>query len=108
MSEIVKCIADSLQDCVENRKLIKIDNKRVAVTINKNKNAKGKTFLVAIFVQDIPILTVRKLVKVGASNGFVLTSPFLRKLADMNIRVKVCYQELENPSTASYTDKELG
>ena len=97
--EIIRCIADAIKNCADNRKLIPISERRVAVTVPKTLAEKGRLYLVAIYTgTDIPLILVRRAVKIGSSIGFVITSPALRKLAEIpSIRVRVCVSEAASP-----------
>lgn len=92
MDKLLECILKNTT-CVENRKLIKISENRVAITVPKNTIERGKSYLIAIYINetDTPLILIRRAVKIGSSYGFLITSKVLRRLAEIpNIRVKIC------------------
>jgi hypothetical protein len=91
MSKLIECLLQSLK-CTDNRKLIPIDSKRVAVTVPRNSVEKGKMYLVVVALEEYPLfIGIKRCIKIGSSLGFLITSSLLRKLANLNhAKVKIC------------------
>jgi hypothetical protein len=92
MSKLIECLLQSLT-CTDNRKLIPINTKRVAVTVPRNSVEKGKIYLVVVALEEYPLfIGIKRCIKIGSSLGFLITSNLLRKLANLNqARVKICF-----------------
>ena len=95
MSKLIECLLQSLT-CTDNRKLIPINTRRVAITVPRNSVEKGKMYLVAVALEEYPLfIGVKRCIKIGSSLGFLITSSLLRKLANLNqARVKICYSSV--------------
>jgi hypothetical protein len=107
MSKLIECLLNSLT-CVNNRKLIPINTKRVAITVPRNVE-KGKIYLVVVALEEYPLfIGIKRCIKIGSSLGFLVTSSLLRKLANLNqIKVKICYSSLVDLPTIQGESRPL-
>jgi len=95
MSKLIECLLQTLT-CTDNRKLIPINTKRVAVTVPRNSVKKGEIYLVVVALEEYPLfIGIKRCVKIGSSLGFLITSSLLRKLANLDqAKVKICYSSV--------------
>jgi hypothetical protein len=106
MSKLIECLLQTLT-CTDNRKLIPINTKRVAVTVPRNSVKKGEIYLVVVALEEYPLfIGIKRCVKIGSSLGFLITSLVMRKLANLDqARVKICYSPVVDlPATRRETD----
>lgn len=108
MSKLIECLLQSLT-CTDNRKLIPINTKRVAITVPRNSVEKGKIYLVVVALEEYPLfIGIKRCIKIGSSLGFLVTSSLLRKLANLNqIKVKICYSSVVDLPTIQGENRPL-